>query len=101
MTIQVSENYFTELYNKAIQGYMLCINNKENEFLKDEIGVPLESIQAYKRDIKIVFSKNFEHDHKFEATLNLSLSPSKNEIGRYTYVKDLSEEFRDEFLVFY
>ena len=81
MTINVNQQDLAFLYEKAKQKYAECINNKENQFLKDEVGYPLESILVIEKDIKIVFTQNISDKYLLE--LNLELYVGGKEIGRY------------------
>jgi hypothetical protein len=90
---------FSLLYIKATQSFNECIRNKDNEFLRAEINIPLDDIIVIENNIKIVFSKRRFEQCKFEVSL-LLLDGSK-EIGKYLYIENSNEEEVDDSLVFY
>lgn len=97
--IEVTEQDLVLLYQRAKQGYQKCIFDAENEFLRDEVDYPLESILLMNEDIKIVFHKNVALQYSVE--ICFLLLAEENEIGKYTFVEDESGNVIDDFLVFY
>lgn len=86
-------------YIKAKESFKECIRNKENEFLRDEINIPLEEIVAIEKDIKIVFfQKSFDH---YLVEVNLLLFDGNKEIGKYLYLENEREGDIEDSLVFY
>lgn len=87
------------LYTKAKESFNECIQNKDNEFLRNEINIPLDNIIVIENEIKIVFSKRRFEQYKFE--VRLLLFDGSIEIGKYLYIKTSNEEEVDDSLVFY
>ena len=90
---------FSLLYIKAKESFNECIRNKDNEFLKAEINMPLDDIIVIENDIKIVFSKRRFEQYKFE--VSLLLFDGSEETGKYLYIENSNEEDVDDSLIFY
>jgi hypothetical protein len=86
-------------YTKAKENFKKCIQNGENEFLKDEIHVSFNAILAIEKDIKIVFSKRAFEEYKIEVCL--LLFEGNKEVGKYIYIENDKKEAIDDNLVFY
>ncbi len=99
MTIEVNEQDLALLYHKAEQKYKASIRDKENEFLKEEIDIPLESIQAIAKDIKFTFTQESAHEYLVEVTL--ILHAGDKEIGKYISIETETGEMIDDFLIFH
>lgn len=99
MKFKSIESDFSLLYNKAKEGFDECIRNKDNEFLKDELSIPLDDIVVAEKDIKIVFSKRAFEECIVEVCL--VLFEGSKEIGKYTYITNDKKEMVDDSLVFY
>ena len=87
------------LYIKAKKQFEKCICDKDNEFLRDEVNIPLENIIIIEKSIKIVFSQRAFQQYLFE--VNLVLLDGEREIGRFLYVESRRGEAIDDSLVFY
>ncbi len=87
------------LYNKAINEFKICISDEENDFLKSEVNLPVESIKIVEKDIKIVFSRKVFERYKFE--VSLLLFEGDKEIGKYMYIEDDRGNGMDDSLIFY
>ena len=87
------------LYNRAKKKFEDCIGNEDNEFLKVEVGIPLDDIIIIEKDIKIVFSKRDFEYYLFE--VSLMLFDKNKEIGKYLYIENQSENAIDDSLIFY
>lgn len=86
-------------YAKAKESLYRCFESKENEFLRLELGFPIEEMIVIEKDIKIVFCKrDFEH---YVVEAKLLLYKGTNEIGKYTYLENNKNEIQDDFLVIY
>ncbi|MBK5722310.1 hypothetical protein JGH11_15655 [Dysgonomonas sp. Marseille-P4677] len=87
------------LYIKAKRSFKECISNKDNEFLKDEINIPLEDIIVIEENIKIIFTqKGFNH---YLIEVSLLLFDTNKEIGKYIYSENEKQEDIEDSLVFY
>ncbi|MNY47095.1 hypothetical protein D3C86_1823350 [compost metagenome] len=99
MTIEISKSNLDLLYNKARASFGECIDLKENEFLQQEVDIPLKSIILREKDIKIVFSP--EIPESFTREVYLKLYSGNIEIGKYLYIEDKDGNPIDDSLVFY
>lgn len=81
-------------YTKAKENFKKCIQNEENEFLKDEIHVSFNAILAIEKDIKIVFSKRAFEEYKIEVCL--LLFEGNKEVGKYIYIENDKKEAIDD-----
>lgn len=90
--------YLSLLYDKAKDSFKKCIRHEDNEFLKDEVNIPLEDIVMIEKDVKIVFDKRCFDQYSLETTL--LLSDGNEEIGKYIYIENDKKEFIDDFLIF-
>jgi len=99
MKIEGMQQVLCLLYNKARQNFVECINDNDNQFLKDEVSISLDEIIIIEEDIKIVFSKRDFEQYLFE--VSLILSDGQNEIGKYLYIENEKEEVIDDSLVFH
>lgn len=87
------------LYIKAKESFKECIRNEDNEFLKDEVNIPLEDIAVVEESIKIVFFQKIFDSYLFEVTL--LLFDGNQEIGKYSYSENERKENIEDNLVFY
>ena len=99
MIIEINRSYFDSLYNRARQGFYECIRLKENEFLREEIPGPLESIILKGTNIKIVFSQDIIDAYVLK--ICLTLFAANREVGKYTYYENEGGSPVDDSLVFY
>ena len=86
-------------YYKAKRSFEQCIQDSDNDFLKNEINIPVEEIIVVEKNIKIVFSRRAFESYLIE--VSLSLFEVDKEIGRYLYVENDKKEGIDDSLVFY
>ncbi|MCS3556893.1 MULTISPECIES: hypothetical protein [unclassified Sphingobacterium] len=94
-----SDSHLSLLYHKAKESFEKCIRNDENQFLKDELGMPIDYIVLIEKDIKIVFSKRVFEEYNIEVCL--LLYAGNNEVGRYLYIENNNNEAIDDSLVLY
>jgi hypothetical protein len=87
------------LYENAKKSFNECILNKDNDFLRDEINIPIEDIILIEKDIKFVFSQKFFDRYIIEVCL--LLFAENKEIGKYLYFENENNEGIDDSLVFY
>lgn len=99
MEFEVLIPYLLVLYDKAKDSFKECIYNKDNQFLKNEVDIPLENIITIEKDVKIVFSKKVFNHYLFEVTL--LLFDENKEIGKYLYFENEKKEVIDDSLIFY
>ena len=87
------------LYDTAKAKFRQCISDEENQFLKGEVGIPLENILIIESEIKIVFSQRItEH---FLIEISLLLFDGNKKIGKYLYIENEKGEAVDDALVFH
>jgi hypothetical protein len=86
-------------YTKAKESLKECIQNEENEFLRDELSIPFNDILVIEKDIKIVFSKRAFVEYKIEVCL--LLFEGNKEVGKYIYIENDKKEGVDDSLVLY
>jgi hypothetical protein len=86
-------------YSKAKAGFEGCITNPENEYLNEEIDIPISEIVAKKESVKITFSGS-EKSHYIVETLLLLFTPNDEKIGYYCLHEDESGKVVDDYLVF-
>jgi hypothetical protein len=86
-------------YSKAKAGFEGCITNPENEYLNEEIGIPVSEIVTKKESVRITFSGS-EKSHYIVETLLLLFASSDEKIGYYCLHEDENEEVVDDYLVF-
>jgi hypothetical protein len=99
MKIENIEQKLSLLYGKAIKEFKICINDEENNFLKDEVNIPLENIKIIEKDVRIVFTKRVSEQYLFE--VSLLLFEGDEEIGKYVYVESEKGEEINDSLAFY
>ena len=86
-------------YSKAKAGFDGCITNPNNEYLNEQIEIPVSKIITKNESVKIQFSGN-DRNHYIVETLLLLFTPNDEKIGYYCYHEDENEEYQDEYLVF-
>jgi hypothetical protein len=99
MKFEVKHQDLALLYSKAKNAYKDCISNAGNEFLKNEVNVPLECIQLIEKDVKIVFYQYRADEYLLEVAL--ILFAEDKEIGKYIYIENEIGQVVDDILVFY
>lgn len=93
----LKKQHSESLFEKAKKNYYQCITLKENDFLSEEVNVPLTSIVLEETDIKITFSKHIPNTYRVDVALTLY---ANNEIiGKYAYTEN-GDDIEDS-LVFY
>lgn len=99
-TVKLDTSTFENLYLKAKHSYYKCVLDPDNDFLKDEIKVPIEEIILKEDSIRLQF---FASDtDKFIVEVKLTLfSLAAHPIGYYTYYEDQSRTQTDDSLIFY
>ena len=100
MTIDLRTEDLDLLYAKANEECRKCICNKDNDFLKEEIAVPLKTIKLKQLNVKIVFSQEITENYLLEINLILCDKYNKS-IGRYVYVEDNRGNAVEDSLVFF
>jgi len=88
-----------ELYLQAKEGFLCCIRNVDNSFLKEEVDIPLENIIPKKRNIKIVCESDENEDYYYE--VSHWLFGNEILIGEYVAFLNQNKEIIDDKLVFY
>ena len=86
-------------FSKAKAAFEECINNPEDEYLSEEIDIPVSEIITKNESVKIQFSEN-DKNHYVVETLLLLFTPSDEKIGYYCLHEDEDEEVVDDYLVF-
>jgi hypothetical protein len=99
MIIEVNNQDLELLYSKAKENYIICINHTENEFLKKEVNVSLNSVLLRETDIKIVFSQEIADMYQLEVCL--TIYADNQAIGKYVYIENKRGEAIEDSLVFY
>lgn len=99
MKFSIVESDLNLLYIRARNSYEKCIHNEDNEFLKDEVNVPLNEIIIIEKCIKIVFFQKVFDEYLFE--VNLLLYEEDKEIGKYIYSENIKGDAVDDSLTFY
>jgi hypothetical protein len=99
MKFKGKESDLSLMYSKAKESFYECINNQDNEFLKNEISISIDNIIVIEKSIKIVYLKRIFDKHLIEVCL--LLFEGNKEIGKYIYVANDKNEGVDDSLVFY
>lgn len=86
-------------YSKAKAAFEQCITNPDNEYLNEEIDIPISEIITKNESVKIQFSGS-NKNHYIVETLLLLLTPNDEKIGYYCYHENENEEAVDDYLVF-
>ncbi len=86
-------------YNKAKESFIKCIKNPDNQFLKEEIEIPLDVIRVFEKNINVVLSEKTFNNPIFE--ISLSLFDEFKEIGIYVYIENDKGVCIDDSLIFY
>jgi hypothetical protein len=100
LILSISKGELYVLYSKAEANYYECINNKGNEFLQEELPVPIESIELKHSSVKVVFTQEDVSCYNLEIILSLWIDTTKS-IGKYWYIEDDKGNAVDDGLVFY
>ncbi len=97
--IKLNDINFGMLYSITKEAFQECISLEDNDFLKNEVNFPLDSIVTKEDFISIKF---WEYSTKeFIIEIKLILLDQKGEkIGRYHYLIDEKNEVVDDILVF-
>jgi hypothetical protein len=99
MKFENIESDLSVLYKKARKSFEECIGNKDNEFLKSEVNIPLSHIVVVEKEINIVLPKMAFGEYTLEVCL--LLFEGSKEIGKYSYIENDKKEMIDDSLVFY
>jgi hypothetical protein len=97
--MKIEANFFENLYLKAKKSFNACILNPDNDYLKDEINIPINEIILVEEFIRIQF---FKYDiEKFVVEVKLKLiSHDDHIIGSYLYWEDEKNTPLDDSLIF-
>lgn len=95
MNIPLDAEY---LLCKALSGYKELIELPENQFLEEELGYPLEQIEAKLDSIHINF-RGGEFEYHLTVNLKLLETNSDKKVGRYFMVFEENLEVIDDGLV--
>lgn len=87
------------LYLRAKASYYKCVSDPSNEFLKNEIDVPIAEITLIEQHIRVQF---FKHEvSKLIVEVKLLLArPDNTILGYYAYHEDENQICVDDSLVF-
>ena len=97
--LNLSPQYLKDLCAKAKFAFNKCIADPENDFLQDEIKIPLGNVILLEEFVRLKFV-NYEID-RFEIEVKLALaSPDGSLIGMYLYYEDERGLVIDDMLVF-
>lgn len=99
MTIEIDKSNLDLLYNKAKESYNECIDLKDNEFLQQEVDIPLKSIIPKETNVKVVISA--EIPESFTREVCLTLYANSKVIGEYVYIENEKGDAIDDSLIFY
>ncbi len=81
--------------------YHNCLGKIENEFFKEELTVPIESLILKEESISILFDSESYDDYIVDVTISLFSEKLNKQIGYYRLIENLNREYLDEFLVFF
>ncbi|NML40852.1 hypothetical protein HHL17_26885 [Chitinophaga sp. G-6-1-13] len=99
MQIELSKEKLNSLCTKAKESLSACISDKENEFLREELGVPWTSVLVMDSGVKIAFSGMITETYTVEVYLKLYVAGEQ--IGEYTYYEDEKGVPQDDSFVLY
>lgn len=86
-------------YSKAKAAFEELFTNPDNEYLNEEIDIPVSEIVTKNESVTIQFSGN-DKNHYIVETLLLLFTLSDEKIGYYCYHEDENEEVVDDYLLF-
>jgi len=87
-----------EFYKRAEAGFISCLQKYDNEFLHDEISVPMSDIKLKRSNVKFVFSETSTDRYTVEVCF--ALWNKSNSIGRYIFYEDENGNvFDDSFIL--
>lgn len=95
MQMKLSKEKFDSLYEKARKSLFTCIHDEENEFLREEVGVPWESVVVIDGEVKVTFFETRT------VIVYLQLYVAGEQIGEYTYCEDEKGVPQDDSFVLY
>jgi hypothetical protein len=98
MQILNKEN-LEQMYSKAKIAFKRCIEDEENEFLKNEINIPTNSIVMKEEFIKIKYIKIDTENYVIETKIQL-VSQADDVIGSYIYYENEKGIAIDDSLIF-
>ena len=87
------------LYLRAKGSYYECILDPSNDFLKNEIDVPIAEITLIEQHIRVQFLK-YEVNNLIVEVKLLMARPDNTILGYYAYHEDENQVCVDDFLVF-
>lgn len=97
--MKIEADFIKELYLKAKLSFNECILNPDNNYLKEEIDIPIDEISLVEDFIRVQFFKN--NIDKFVVEVGLKLiSQDNRSIGRYFYYEDEKNTPLDDSLIF-
>lgn len=99
MKIEITDLEFIEYYSRAKVKFYECVSSKDNDYLKNELAIPLNLLTLQESTIRIVLSKQISDSYFLEITLLLYHTSSL--IGKYIYTEDKSGNPLEDSLVFY
>lgn len=99
MMVKFNAEELKQMYSKAKVAFQKCIKDPENEFLKSEIDIPLNSITTKEEYINIKYEKNDSYRYIIKIKIQL-MSPENKVIGNYTYYENEDGVSVDDSLVF-
>ncbi len=78
----------------------MCVLDPSNDFLKNEIDVPIAEITLIEQHIRVEFLKHDVNTFIVEVKLLLA-RPDNSSLGYYAYHEDENQTYVDDFLVFH
>jgi len=97
--MEISKNDLKQIYSKANAAFIECITCRENEFLRDEIDIPIDLITTKEEFVRVQFYKSEVNVFVIEANIQL-LAPDGKLIGTYSYYEDETGSPVDDRLTF-
>lgn len=92
-----NEYYFL----KCKAAFQECINSKGNDYLKEELVVPVDEIVIQNEYINLSFKQENKEFFVIDVRIGLFNKEIDKKIGYYNYQEDMNGDYLDEFLVIY
>lgn len=97
--IRLRKTDLNDMYSKAKLAYRKCIEDEENEFLKNEIKTPIHSIKLKEESVMIKYLENNVDNYILEIKIQL-LSTTDDILGSYIYYENENGIGIDDILKF-
>lgn len=99
MILKSNKEELIMLYDNAYVAFKSCIANENNQFLKDELSVSIDSIIVKRHFISIQFNEIDIDNYTIETRLTLNTDTGE-ELGYYSTIVNSNFEQIDDYLVF-